>query len=68
MKIRINEGSAMAFDSGLKCNCEMGDSVMVFIDVQEIGDTYNTAEAYKNGTLYPELNKPFCMGGCLRYE
>ena len=68
MKIRINDGSSMMWDSSPKCNCEKGDSVMVFIDVQEIGDVYNTTEAYKNGTLYPELNKPFFMGGCLRYE
>ena len=63
MKIRINQADAYnGFYSD--CNCEKGDSVMVFIDVQEIGDIYTANEALKQGTLFPELNKPFLMGGC----
>ena len=64
VKFRITTDS----DNGFKenCNCEKGDSVMVFIQVQEIGDIYTAQDAFKNGTLFPELNKPFLMGGCLR--
>lgn len=64
MKIRINTADTCNCDFHSDCNCEKGDSVMMFIDVQEIGDIYNAADALKNGTLFPELNKPFFMGGC----
>ena len=35
---------------------------MVFINVQPFGRVYDTEEAFENGTLFPDLNKPF-MGG-----
>jgi len=47
-----------------KCNCEKGDSVMVFVDRQEIGEVYMPSEAFSAGTLYPEMRKPFLAGGC----
>ena len=62
MKFRISTEDHNGYKGD--CNCEKGDSVMVFIDVQEIGDIYTPSDALKNGTLFPELNKPFLMGGC----
>ena len=35
---------------------------MVFINVQPFGRVYDTEEAFENGTLFPDFNKPF-MGG-----
>ena len=61
MKIRIN-GTEMP--DNCKCNCEKGDSVMVFVDRQEIGEVYMPSEAFSAGTLYPEMRKPFLAGGC----
>ena len=46
------------------CNCEKGNAVMAFIEVQMIDDIYTASDALRNGTLFPELNKPFLMGGC----
>lgn len=35
---------------------------MVFINMQPLESVYSEDEAYKNGTLFPNLNKPF-LGG-----
>ena len=37
--------------------------VMVFIEPQTFGRTYNEAEALRQGTLFPALDKPFMGGG-----
>ena len=47
-----------------KC-CDKNVPVMVFIDMQPFGRTYNEAEALCRGTLFPALDKPFTgRGGC----
>ena len=47
-----------------KC-CEKNVPVMVFIEMQPFGRTYNEAEALCRGTLVPALDKPFTgRGGC----
>ena len=38
--------------------------VMVFIEPQTFGRMYNEAEALRQGTLFPVLDKPFLGGGC----
>ena len=38
---------------------------MVFINMQPLENVYSQDEAYKNGTLFPNLNKPF-LGGSRR--
>ncbi len=44
--------------------CECGDlPVMAYVPVQEIRCVYDPMEAYRQGTLYPELDKPFMKGG-----
>ena len=51
----------------VKCKpmCEKNGPVMVFIDMQPFGRTYNEAEALCRGTLFPALDKPFTgRGGC----
>lgn len=37
---------------------------MVFIEMQELSDVYDETDAFRAGTLFPELDKPFCPGGC----
>lgn len=32
---------------------------MAYVPLQEWGETYNETDAICNGTLFPELNKPF---------
>lgn len=46
------------------CNCEKGNSAMVFIQPQKLMEIYAFSDAFKCGTLFPELNKPFLGGGC----
>ena len=65
MKIKLNGMEACCENRDTDCNCEKGNSAMVFIQVQELNNVYSLGDAYKNGTLFPELNKPFYMGGCL---
>lgn len=36
---------------------------MAFVNVQPFGRVYDPAEAFVRGTLYPDLDKPFLMGG-----
>ncbi|MDD6479584.1 MAG: spore coat associated protein CotJA [Oscillospiraceae bacterium] len=64
MRININGDDGVCMDSMNTCNCEMGDSVMVFIQPQKISSVYSFTDAFKKGTLYPELDKPFMAGGC----
>lgn len=33
---------------------------MAYVPFQLFGDTYDPEQALKNGTLFPELNKPYC--------
>lgn len=47
-----------------KCRPEATLPVMVFIEPQTFGRTYNEAEALRRGTLFPVLDKPFMGGGC----
>lgn len=64
MKIKISESDMQCMPCAEQCNCEKGDSAMVFVKVQKIGAVYNTDEAFSAGTLFPELRKPFLAGGC----
>ena len=37
---------------------------MAYVPFQTDKTRYDDAEAFKSGTLYPSLNKPFLRGGC----
>lgn len=54
-------GAASA--AGGSGNAECTDPLtMVFINAQPFNEVYSTEQAFENGTLFPELNKPF-LGG-----
>ena len=36
---------------------------MAFVNVQPLDYVYDEAMAFKNGTLFPNINKPFYYGG-----
>ncbi len=36
---------------------------MAYVPWQELNEVYDPDVALKNGTLFPELNKPFMAGG-----
>lgn len=47
-------------------DCEIGYlPVIAFLQAQELQAVYEPETALEQGTLFPELNKPF-MGGCRR--
>lgn len=48
-------------DKMYRPGCEL--PVMVFIEPQSFGRLYNEAEGFRQGTLFPALNKPFCGRG-----
>ena len=64
MNIRINGTDVGCMPCVDKCNCEKGDSAMVFVHKQMLTSVYNADEAFSAGTLFPELRKPFLAGGC----
>ena len=37
---------------------------MAYVPRQTFGRTYDLDQALSVGTIFPELNKPFCGGGC----
>ena len=39
---------------------------MAYVPMQKYGATYEAENALKNGTLFPELDKPFLGKGALR--
>ncbi|MBQ9902585.1 MAG: spore coat associated protein CotJA [Clostridia bacterium] len=52
-------------DTKTSCGCEKNLPVMVFVEMQTFGRTYNEAEGLFRGTLFPALDKPFTgRGGC----
>lgn len=40
-----------------------GVLAMAFVNVQPFGKVYDPSEAFNRGTLFPDLDKPFLMGG-----
>ena len=36
---------------------------MAYVKPQPFGEVYSACEGWKNGTLFPDLNKPYGMGG-----
>ncbi|MBR7071739.1 MAG: spore coat associated protein CotJA [Clostridia bacterium] len=36
---------------------------MAFVNMQPFGKIYNPEPAFRRGTLYPDLDKPFLRGG-----
>lgn len=40
--------------------CNQPVLAMAFVNVQRIGRVYSAEQALRRGTLYPELDKPFC--------
>ena len=41
-----------------------GILTMAFVDMQPLENVYSSADAFKSGTFFPNLNKPFLAGGC----
>lgn len=60
----IKEDSCVTENSNkdTDCSCPLA---MVFINSQPIESVYPLAEAFCEGTLFPNLNKPF-LGGMLK--
>lgn len=44
---------------------EYGNDVlaMAFVNVQPLDTVYSLSEAFRRGTLFPDLDKPFLAGG-----
>ena len=40
-----------------------GILTMAFVNVQPLDYVYDEAKAFENGTLFPNINKPFYYGG-----
>jgi len=47
---------------------DMTDEIltMAFVNVQPFDEIYSLSEAFKSGSLYPSLHKPFLAGGADR--
>ena len=41
-----------------------GILTMAFVDMQPLDNVYSMSDAFKSGTLFPNLDKPFFGGGC----
>lgn len=52
-------GNCSRNTSDKECDCVLA---MAFVNMQVWDDVYSSRDAYNNGTLFPELNKPF-LGG-----
>ncbi|MEE0945933.1 MAG: spore coat associated protein CotJA [Acutalibacteraceae bacterium] len=61
------------FEYERKETWDMADSsckqalTLVFIENQVLEQVYEPDTAFKRGTAFPELDKPFCPGG-MKYE
>lgn len=48
------------------CTSQPVSLAMAYVPVQEYKNVYRCCEALDKGTLFADLNKPYCMGGCRR--
>ena len=48
------------------CSSQPISLAMAYIPVQTWQETYRPCEALDRGTLFPDLYKPYAMGGCRR--
>lgn len=53
--------TASSAENGSESKCTE-PLTMVFINAQPFNEVYTSEMAFQNGTLFPELNKPF-LGG-----
>ena len=45
-------------------NTENGEVLtMAFVNIQPMGDVYSPESALRAGTLFPDIDKPFRIGG-----
>ena len=62
-----NSMPQICFDTN-PCNLPQAQSTdgvltMAFVNVQPLDYVYDEAQAFSNGTLFPNINKPFYYGG-----
>lgn len=43
--------------------CEGGVLAMAFVNMQPLDTVYSLSEAFRRGTLFPDLDKPLLTGG-----
>ncbi len=48
------------------CTSQPISLAMAYVPVQEYKNVYRCCEALEKGTLFADLYKPYCMGGCRR--
>lgn len=54
-------------DLGFDGNCEKFPVGMTYVPWQQFGRIYdNLEEGFRNGTIFPELNKPFTGRRCVQ--
>lgn len=66
-----NDGAMerMVENSEMSCGCGCGEHssgmtiAIATVPCQKWSEPYDLAKALKEGTIFPELNKPFYMGG-----
>lgn len=58
-------GSAPRESGNENCLCDSQpiSLAMAYVKDQPFGAVYSASEALNNGTLFPDLNKPYCIGG-----
>lgn len=47
-------------------NSDSGILTMAFVNMQPFDEVYKLCEGFTNGTIFPNLNKPFMPGGMNR--
>lgn len=60
-RTRNNTGGCLVENNAASDRCD-GALTMVFINMQPLDSVYDHADAFKAGTLFLELNKPFNGG------
>ncbi len=45
------------------CDTQPISLAMSYVKVQPFGNLYEPCEGWTNGTLFADLNMPYCMGG-----
>ncbi len=48
------------------CTSQPVSLAMAYVPVQEYKNVYGCCEALNKGTLFADLYKPYCTGGCRR--
>lgn len=59
----MSRNMPMTTDDACLCSNQPISLAMSYVKKQPFGELYSPCEGWRRGTIFPDLDKPFCAGG-----